>query len=144
MRGFQFKPRVHPRKSLVARRVAIAVLLGFSLSIFAPRANAMTENTRILVRGGTYGLIGGTVVGLAVLPLTGSTRGVFIGSSLGLYVGLLMGVYDITHRNDPNNPFAMDYSEPATELDKMAFQSTSPIKSPPPPLLDFSIPVVTF
>lgn len=74
------------------------------LVLFSSSARAMDQDMRAVIRGGTYGLIGGTVVGIAVLPLTGSARGVFIGSSLGLYMGILMGVYHITHRDDPTNP----------------------------------------
>jgi hypothetical protein len=90
-------------------------------------AHAIDQDTRSVIRGGTYGLIGGTVVGLAVLPLTGSVRGVFIGSSLGLYMGILLGVYHITHRDDPENPFrGQVFEQTPVEGGRIAFDGISP------------------
>lgn len=90
-------------KKFLARLLITSLWIGASqFALFSGAAHAMDQDTRAIIRGGTYGLIGGTVVGIAVLPLTGSVRGVFIGSSLGLYMGLLMGVYHITHREDSN------------------------------------------
>src|SRR3954454_7541046 len=91
-------------RKFFTRCLILIAALGVAQSLFVSTAQAINQDARTVIRGGTYGLIGGTVVGLAVLPLTGSARGVFIGSSLGLYMVSIMGVYHATHRDDPNNP----------------------------------------
>jgi hypothetical protein len=111
-------------------------------TIFSGRACAMDQDTRTLIRGGTYGLIGGTIVGAAVLPLTGSVRGVFIGSSLGLYMGLLMGVYRITHQDDEGPVYRGEISETQSSLASQA--PRNPMEVPLPAKVAFSMPVVKF
>ncbi len=51
-----------------------------------------------------YGLIGGTAVGLAILPLTQDLRVALMGSSIGLYLGIVAGVFYVVNRTDPGNP----------------------------------------
>jgi hypothetical protein len=108
-------------------------------TILSGRAQAMDQDTKTVVRGGTYGLIGGTIVGAAVLPLTGSVRGVFIGSSLGLYMGLLMGVYRITHRDDSGSEYRSELDEPQTPR-----TPRTPMEMPLKTRFAFSMPVVRF
>ncbi|MFL5814305.1 MAG: hypothetical protein ACJ763_12060, partial [Bdellovibrionia bacterium] len=111
-------------------------------TIFSSRAGAMDQDTRTLIRGGTYGLVGGTIVGAAVLPLTGSVRGVFIGSSLGLYMGLLLGVYRITHEDEGGPRPRGEIGEPQSAL---AFQAPkSPMEMPLSARVSFSMPLVKF
>ena len=66
------------------------------------RAHALDSDTRTVLRDSGYGLVGGTVIAAAFLPLTGGgARQVFIGSSVGLYIGIIAGIYVITHRDEP-------------------------------------------
>jgi hypothetical protein len=111
-------------------------------TIFSSRARAMNQDTKTLIRGGTYGLVAGTIVGAAVLPLTGSVRGVFIGSSLGLYMGLLMGVYSITHRDEDRASPRGEFSESQSA---MAFHAPrNPMEVPLPARVSVSMPIVKF
>lgn len=63
-------------------------------------AHAISRDMKSIFKAGTMGVIGGTLLGLATVPVTKKTRNIFIGSSVGLYLGLLVGVYYIHHREE--------------------------------------------
>jgi hypothetical protein len=96
----------------------------------------MHRDTRSVLVAGSYGIAGGTLVGLATLPMTNDTRSIFIGSTVGLYLGLAVGFYYICNRDDPGNPLAFERG-PAQEIRPVAAYTT-------PALLEVSVPVLKF
>jgi hypothetical protein len=129
----------------------VALIAAAQMTMLASRAQAMDQDTRTVIHGGTYGLIGGTIVGIAVLPLTGSARGVFIGSSLGLYMGIIAGVYRITHRDEAGNSLRgqqwkwdVDPELVASRENPAPTRSLSPLNQPPDTWVTFSYPVLSF
>jgi len=139
-------------KSFFAKCLILVASLGAAQALLLSHsARAMGQDTRSVIRGGTYGLIGGTVVGLAVLPLTGSVRGVFIGSSLGLYMGIIMGVYHATHRNEPDYPLRGESSSDAERESSPrllaragANDARTPMTQPLSARIALSVPVFRF
>lgn len=99
----------HPL-GFIARFMLFALVLsvGLSVTIGAPRAQALERDSRTMLKAGGYGLLAGTAVGLLTWPVSKTSRSVFIGSSIGLYLGLAVGIYHITHRDDPSNPLRAD------------------------------------
>jgi hypothetical protein len=75
-----------------------------SLAFASRPAFAMSRDVRSVIVAGEYGMLGGTLLGIASLPLARSGRSVFIGTSVGLYLGIVAGIYYIHHRDDPGNP----------------------------------------
>ena len=55
----------------------------------------------VMVMSG-YGLIAGTAVGLATLPLTQDLRVTLMGSSVGLYMGIAAGIFYVLNRPEPS------------------------------------------
>ena len=94
--------RVALRKawSLVA---ALALVSGVFI-LPSSRAQAMDHDVKAVLVVSAYGLVGGTVLGLAALPFNQDIRTVFIGSSLGLYLGIAVGIYYVYDRYDQDNP----------------------------------------
>jgi hypothetical protein len=92
-----------------ARRSACGLAL-LALAAFAGArpAHAIDRDVRAVIVAGEYGLLGGTVLGLATLPFTESARSVFQGTSLGLYLGIAVGFYYVMHRDDAENPLRME------------------------------------
>jgi hypothetical protein len=90
------------RKFLVAMTLVLSGMAAVVVS--SPSAQAMDSNVRAVLVAGGYGIAGGTLLGLATLPLSQDSRSVFIGSSVGLYLGVAVGLYFISHRDDPDNP----------------------------------------
>ncbi len=130
----------------MTRRLSKLMILTFVVylaqtTFFSSQAHAISQDMRTVIRGGTYGLVGGTIVGLAVLPLTGSVRGVFIGSSLGLYMGILMGVYRVTNRDDLGNPLRGEVQDPGFKPDSFP---RSPMEMPVSAPIAVSMPVMRF
>ncbi len=85
-------------------QIAVATLMAIACLLSPKPAQAMSRDVKSVIVAGTYGLVGGTAIGLATLPFSQDLRSVFIGSSLGLYLGIAIGFYFITHRDDPSNP----------------------------------------
>ena len=75
------------------------------MSLMPVHAQAMDRDVKSVIVAGEYGLVGGTILGLATVPFSQNIRTIFIGSSAGLYLGIAVGFYYITHRDDPDNPF---------------------------------------
>ena len=109
------------------RATAIAALL--SIAWPATGAQAMSRDVKDVLTLGLYGIVAGTALGLATLPLAKSSRAIFIGSSVGLYLGLATGFYHITHRDDPGNPLRSD---------------GGPRLMPPRALAEVTVPVLSF
>jgi hypothetical protein len=83
-----------------------------AIAVVIPRpARAMDKDVRSVLVGGGYGLLGGTLLGLASYPLTRDARSVWIGSSVGLYLGLVVGIYYAIDRNNPENPLKTQVSQ---------------------------------
>jgi hypothetical protein len=95
---------------------------------------ALDRDTRSVLVAGGYGLLGGTVLGLASYPLTRDPRSIFIGSAVGLYLGILVGIYYDIERDNPQNPLRSD------GLDLPA----APMSQPPPALVEVQVPVARF
>ena len=83
------------------RIIFILILFCLTSSSFS---FAVDRDVKVLLISGTYGVVAGSVVGLASVPLSRDFRTLFIGSSVGLYLGFAVGVYYIYHRTDPQNP----------------------------------------
>jgi hypothetical protein len=118
------------------------------------QAEAIDRDVKAVMVVSTYGLLGGTVLGLAALPFNQDIRTVFIGSSLGLYLGIAIGIYYVYDRYDQNNPLRMrpgDRSREngAVDRDLRSLASTrsltgfeaSPVAREP---LRVDVPVLTF
>lgn len=89
-------------------RIRIVFLMCVALASggLAPSsAQAMGRNTKTLFKMGAYGVVGGTVLGLATYPFTHKARNIFIGSSIGLYLGLAMGLFYIANDYNVEEPF---------------------------------------
>ena len=69
-------------------------------------AYAMSKDMGSVVTTSTYGLLAGTLAGLATSAISKDPKTIFVGSSVGLYLGIIVGIYHITHRYDPGNPLA--------------------------------------
>ena len=99
-------------------------LLGFTIAatltlVPARSAQAASSNTRIFMITSTYGVIAGSLIGLASLAFYSSpgnhVRNVAMGASLGLYGGLLLGAYMVYFVDDgkPGQPSAPGATPPA-------------------------------
>ncbi len=84
---------------LVGVMLALSVMLGF-----AKPARAIDPDVNTVFTTGLYGVLGGTVLGLASYPFTGTPRSVFIGASIGMYLGAAVGIFHVMNRYDPENP----------------------------------------
>ncbi|MGK5088411.1 hypothetical protein WDW86_12705 [Bdellovibrionota bacterium FG-2] len=98
-------------RKLQAFTLIIVGLLGGAL--FCPlKSYALDQSVATVIKCGEYGIVGGTILGLASLSFSKKPRTVFIGSSLGLYAGILAGFYYASHPEDPYNPFRPNADEP--------------------------------
>ena len=96
----------------------IALILLAVTALAPQRVQAVDRDVLFVIETAQYGLIGGTVLGLASLPMTHNARTIFIGSSIGLYLGIAAGLYLIFDRepsggdpfNAPRGP-GMPYPE---------------------------------
>lgn len=122
----------------MTRALAIALLMvaGFG---FSQKAQAVHRNVRTVMTTGAYGIVGGTLVGLATVPMSKDFRTMFIGSSVGLYLGIAVGIYYILHRDDPTNPLRSE-GEPRWALER---ERLTP-NEPQGPLAQLAIPVFRF
>lgn len=103
--------------------IALLLLLAFSLP---SRPAQAASKSKIFVMTSTYGVLTGTLAGLASLAFYGNpgehTRNMAMGASLGLYAGIALGLYIVYAtpekekkevpggtRVDPNeNPLGLD------------------------------------
>lgn len=67
-------------------------------------ARAIDPDVKTVFTTSWYGILGGTVLGLASYPFTGTPRSVFLGTSIGLYLGAAVGIFHVMNRYDPENP----------------------------------------
>ncbi len=81
------------------RKFLLALVLISSLE-----ANAMSKDGRTFLTMGGYGLVGGTVLGLAQYPFTHNTKNIFVGTSIGLYLGLALGAFYVLNDYDAPKP----------------------------------------
>ncbi|NCN27772.1 hypothetical protein GW915_09370 [bacterium] len=98
------------------------LVLVLTLLAFAPKqASAMSRTSKLFILTSTYGVMAGTLTGIASLAFYSQPRAhlrnVAQGASIGLYVGILMGAYMVyfvsdgkeksresTPEGDPDNP----------------------------------------
>jgi hypothetical protein len=149
------------------RALICALLLALATAVPRP-ALALDRDFKSVLVGGGYGLLGGTVLGLASYPLTRDARSIFIGSAVGLYLGIIVGIYNVVDRDNPENPLKANLSpldtgpqpsNPTSGLDlapapsrpdrpDLAAAAPSALKegqkSGPPAILDLKIPVARF
>jgi hypothetical protein len=86
---------------------ALALAMVTAIQVSMPRnAHALSADTRSILVGGTYGVLGGAALGLISWPLTQNPRSIALGASIGLYLGLIAGIYYIHNRDNPQNPLA--------------------------------------
>ncbi len=90
------------RRSIFCHALLIFCVLGILASPL--EANA-TSKPKIFILTSTYGVMTGTLAGLATLAFVGSPgqhgRFVAMGASLGLYAGILLGAYIVYMVPDP-------------------------------------------
>jgi hypothetical protein len=92
------------RRRLTAWVAGVLLVTGaMALAVPTP-AKAMDRNVKALLVAGSYGMVGGTLLGALSLPFTQNVRSMFVGTSLGLYLGLAVGVYYVVERDNPGNP----------------------------------------
>ncbi len=121
--------------------IALVCALSFGAATFAPRAEALSRTGRSFLVMGGYGMIGGTVLGVASYPFTHQARTIFIGTSIGLYLGLALGAFYALNDYNPDRPF---WTQDRAEADLLAydpnrFERPSPGEEPVPLRAEFSI-----
>jgi len=120
----------------LALSLSLAMVLGLAVPT---RAHAeLPRDVKAVLTTSLYGLVGGTVMGVASYPLTGDPKSIFVGSSLGLYLGIGVGIYYILNRDDPNNPLVTPPPPGAIPLEK------SEVGTETPPLILVKVPVLRF
>jgi hypothetical protein len=75
--------------------IVILTITLFSFSSFSQRAYALNPKVKVLLSTGSYGIIGGALLGTATLAFGTSGRAPAQGASIGLWTGLLFGSYII-------------------------------------------------
>ena len=105
--------------TLRSKSVILALVISFTLTSSA--VWAFERDVKAVLITSAYGAVGGTLVGLASLPIHRSGRSVFMGTSLGLYLGAIVGFYYIGHRDDRGNP--LTESTPALQSASLASNS---------------------
>lgn len=129
-------------------RTAATLVLVFALAFgpAAPRAAAMDRDVRTVLVAGEYGLLGGTLLGLATVPFNQDSRAIFIGSSVGLYLGLAVGLYYVFQRESANALVRSGSSSgPASLLGAAPMGAhRAPGAAFPPPLLATQFTVLRF
>lgn len=107
------------------------------LLIYPHSARALNRDVKAVIITGGYGILGGTVLGLASVPFTRDARSIFIGSSVGLYLGIAVGVFYVMHRDDPDNPLRTENQVvPSTEMHAIDQYETK--------LAEIAVPVLRF
>jgi len=88
--------------------LVLSICLSVSCLGISRSAVAAPSKTKVYVLTSTYGIMAGTLTGLASLAFYNSPgdhlRNVAVGASLGLYMGVLLGTYLIYFQPDPNAP----------------------------------------
>jgi hypothetical protein len=108
---------------LVLRKSLGLLLL---LGLFAPitKTQAAPNTAKVFVLTSSYGVMAGSLTGLASLAFYGSPgdhlRNVAIGASLGLYMGIFLGAYLLYLQPDPNAPKKTIESSGETEEEARA------------------------
>ena len=104
-------------------------------------------------------MIGGTIVGAAIVPFSQNVRTLFLGTSVGLYLGIVVGLYYVFDRYDQQNPLrtrqdmrrnengAVDQEQRSIELRSVAskrvltgFESSEGVREP----MRVDVPVLRF
>ncbi|OFZ52403.1 MAG: hypothetical protein A2428_12690 [Bdellovibrionales bacterium RIFOXYC1_FULL_54_43] len=81
-------------------RRAFVISLVLANVVLPVRAGAMDRDVRSVLIAGGYGILGGTVLGIAAFPFTRDGRSIAVGTSIGLYLGIAAGFYYISHREE--------------------------------------------
>jgi hypothetical protein len=87
-----------------------ACLMTAVLAVPKP-AQAIDRDVKAVLVASEYGMLGGTVLGLAALPFSQDIRNVFIGTSVGLYLGIAVGIYYVYNRYEEENPLRPRYQD---------------------------------
>lgn len=87
---------------------ARVVLVGASLSLVTPAAHAESKNAKIFLVTSSYGVMAGSLTGLASLAFYedpgNHMKNIAVGASLGLYAGIILGAYMAYVLPDLNKP----------------------------------------
>lgn len=122
------------------RRILSVGLLSLVVALTAPRlAYAIGHDVRTVIVAGEYGILGGTILGVASLPFTQDARSIFIGSSIGLYLGIVVGVMYAFNRYQDEGPKAY-YQRRSTERDPYLEPKLLPVAGVP----SVTVPVLRF
>lgn len=115
-------------ESMLGVRLRSFVIV-FASMMWGAQARAQVSTGKVFVRTATYGVMAGTLTGLASLAFYRSPgeqlRNVAMGASLGLYTGLFLGFYLIYLQPDPNAPSSSP--EESDEDEEAAIERLSPI-----------------
>lgn len=131
----------------------LAVLFGAVLvgAANAPEALALDRDVKTVLIAGGYGLAGGTIVGLATLPIHQDVKGIFVGSSIGLYVGVVVGIFHVFNRKDPQNPLSektafapLNIHEPPRLIAAVPYRPEGVWPGAEPPELKLALKLVEF
>ena len=99
----------------------LALLIVFVLVAPTKPVQAAPNTAKVFVLTSSYGVMAGSLTGLASLAFYSSPgdhlRNVAIGASLGLYMGIFLGAYLLYLQPDPNAPKPKVESEGETEED---------------------------
>lgn len=95
----------YPMMTMYRKLLLIPLFVTFLLVSSLPNnAYALNPKVKVLLSTGSYGAIGGTLLGAATLAFGTSGRTVAQGASIGLWSGLLFGSYIIlSHMAVQNN-----------------------------------------
>jgi hypothetical protein len=89
----------------------LLLLVIFTLAMATPRSSyALSKNFKLYIMTSAYGVIAGTITGVASLAFYAEPkdhlRNVAMGASIGLYVGILLGTYMVYAMPDKSKPKA--------------------------------------
>ncbi|HLE00907.1 MAG TPA: hypothetical protein VJB59_11640 [Bdellovibrionota bacterium] len=98
------------------RRAFLISLVSLVLAnaLLPVQARAIDRDVRSVLVAGGYGILGGTVLGLAAFPFTRDGRSIAVGTSIGLYLGIAAGFYYISHREELGDSLRGERRDDAT------------------------------
>lgn len=132
-----------------ARLLGAWTLAGACLLAPVRESRAAAPEARLFMLTSTYGVMAGSLTGLASLAFYGSPgdhlRNIAVGASIGLYAGIFLGAYLIYGLPDPNKPYRPAPAAPTEKKDAedkenpLGLQgSLAPLSTPPSPSMTWA------
>ncbi|MGK5084080.1 hypothetical protein WDW37_12355 [Bdellovibrionota bacterium FG-1] len=127
-----FRGNSPKKKSLLVTAWMVVGIFAAGVTV-APLARAMDPDVQTVLLAGEYGLAGGTILGVASLPMSRDVRTIFIGSSVGLYLGIAVGLYFVFSAEPPEDRFRTSYLNNARSGDpQIEFRRLASVRTPAP------------